>query len=108
MDPNVTNEDYGVPSLSPESEQSAPDDPSFVNDCLAALDQLASVGEIGVGAQALTESRDWGLVFRADFTIDGPSPPGFINRLVCWRRPDGTRGSVYAIGQDVPPLAAVR
>ena len=84
----------------------ASNDGAFVAGCLETLDQIRGLGDVRPGARTLTVNKDWGPVFRADFTIDGKSAPGFINRLICWRQANGKIGTTYAIGQDIPPLSA--
>lgn len=96
--------DADFPPLSPGGEKTAKSNPKFVNDCLSKLVQLGPLGQIDAGTSLLTENEKWGLVFRVDFLIDGDSQAGFVNRLICWERNDGTRGSTYAIGQNIPQL----
>jgi hypothetical protein len=101
-DADIAEADF--PPLSPAGEQDAPADPSFVSHCLAMLDQLRPIGDIQAGAHSLTLNKTWGLVFRVDFTINKPSDPGFINRMICWKTDSGVFGETYAIGQDIAPL----
>ena len=98
-------EDPAFPPLASSGEPPAPNDETFVSQCLAMLDQVRGLGDIHPGASTLTVNKDWGVVFRADFTINKKPEPGFINRLICWRQPNGQIGVTYAIGQDITPLS---
>jgi len=102
---NTDNVDADFPSLSPSAERDAPENPAFVEDCLASLDGLKKLGAIEVGSRLLTESEKWGLVFRADFTVNHTSNGNLIDRLICWKQMDGHIGTIYAVGQNIPPLA---
>jgi len=99
-------EDADFPPMSPGDEPPAPDDQKFVADCLASLGMLGGLGEITAGVHSLTENQTWGPVFRVDYTMNQAPSPGLINRLVGWRRPNGSLGTMFAIGQDLPPLGA--
>jgi hypothetical protein len=96
--------DADFPPLVPEGNEVAQSDPNFVNDCLSELDTLNTLGKIEAGSHCLTENQKWGLVFRVDFSINGKSQAGLVNRLACWKETDGTIGQIYAIGQDIKPL----
>ena len=101
---DTTIEQADFPPLSPAGEAAAPTDPGFVSDCLSGLDHIRALGDVQAGANALTVNKNWGLVFRVDFAVNGKSTPGFVNRLICWRQPNGEIGTTYAIGQAIPPL----
>jgi len=101
---NTTIEHADFPPLSPAGESQAPPDPRFVSDCLAGLDDIRGLGDVRPAADTLTVNKDWGVVFRVDFTVDGKSTPGFIDRLICWRQPNGAIAKTYALGQAIPAL----
>ena len=78
--------------------------PTFAAECLAGITTLPSFERWALGAKLVTHCDQWGDVWRADFEVDGESSGPLVNRLVSWRRADGTMPVVIAIGQRVPPL----
>ena len=92
------------PQVSPTDETDAPYDAAFVAQCLSRLDVLSTMGPSRPDAQLLTWNDHVGLVFRVDFTIGNRSSPGLVDRMVCWKTDDGAIATMFAIGQDVPPL----
>ncbi|MDP1966525.1 MAG: hypothetical protein Q8K93_30510 [Reyranella sp.] len=78
--------------------------PTFAAECLAGIRTLPSSEQWVLGAEFITHSDQWGDIWRVDFEIDGESYGPLVNRLVSWRRADGTIPVVIAIGQNVPPL----
>ena len=88
-----------MPPLAPIGEipAIAASSQSFAS-CITAIGPLASQIGARIGVAHITESAKWGLVWRADFTLDGIDPPQ-VNRIVCWNG----RVSI-AIGQSVAPL----
>ncbi len=79
--------------------------PTFAAECLAGIRTLPSSEQWMLGAELITHSDQWGDIYRVDFEIDGESFSPLVNRLMSWRRVDGTIPVVVAIGQKVPPLA---
>jgi len=98
------NDMDGLPPLSPIGEQSVPDDPAFAKACIANLKLLKKLGRIAPGPYVLTRAAPWGLIFRADFTIDGQSYPDAVDRFVCYKDEKGRLTSLVAIGQRIPAL----
>ena len=99
-----TAELNAFPPISPTDEGPAPNDPSFVEMCLANSADVLAAGRWQLRAQLLTQSETWGTIWRADFTMpDGNVSPA-VNRLVCWRGPGGKFTVMIAIGQSAPPL----
>ena len=100
--------DANFPPLSSNGEEPAQDDGQFVNDCLSTLnkfDKLGRFGRVVIDRQKLTRNTKWGLVFRADLSFGGQSKPGRVDRFICWKGADGHMAQMFAIGQDVEPLA---
>lgn len=62
------------------------------------------MGKIHTDSFLFTRNPKWGVVLRMDFHIDAESNPPLIDRLVCWRQKGGQISTMFAIGQDVPPL----
>ena len=90
--------DEPMPPLVPTGEiPSTQSDPVFAS-CITAITPLTQQLGAKLGIAHITESAKWGLVWRADFSLDGGNPRA-INRIVCWK------GRVaIALGQDVAPL----
>lgn len=96
-----------TPSVEPAaSEQLAPENAAFAAECVVGLNNFSPFGDWKLGAQLVTHSDTWGNVWCADFEISGKSLAPLINRIVCWRKADGTIPIMVAIGQSVPPLRA--
>lgn len=100
----ANSSDQSSPPLSPTGEQLAPNDIEFVMKCLSQLNALSKMGKIEPGPHLLTTSKRWGLVFRADFTINGDKLPDAVDRLICWREDSGKFGMTFAMGQNIAPL----
>ena len=90
--------DDPMPPLVPTGEIPATQtDPAFAS-CLSAIAPLTQQIGAKLGTAHITQSAKWGLVWRADFSLDGTNPR-YVNRIVCWK------GRVaIALGQDVAPL----
>lgn len=78
--------------------------PTFAAECLAGVRTLPSSEKWVLGAELITHSDQWGDIYRVDFEIDGEAFSPLLNRLMSWRRADGTMPIVISIGQEVPPL----
>jgi hypothetical protein len=88
-----------MPPLVPDGEipAIAASSQSFAS-CITAIGPLTNQIGARIGTPHITQSVKWGLVWRADFSLDGIDPPQ-VNRVVCWN------GRVaIAIGQHVAPL----
>jgi hypothetical protein len=92
------------PPIAPVSERQAANDPAFANECLSLVRMLNHGGHLQTGRTMLTNSKSWGLVFRVDFTIDGDTGGGLINRAICWKPAGRPMAVMYAIGQKAAPL----
>jgi hypothetical protein len=96
-----------IPATDPTGEPAAPDNPAFVQHCLAWLKLLGGkrgFEHIDAGRALLTKTRKWGLIVRVDFTINHQSDPGRVDRLICWKPSSRPMVVEVAIGQAVPPL----
>lgn len=78
---------------------------TFAAECLAGIRTLPSSEKWALGAEFVTHCDQWGDIWRVDFEIDGESFSPLLNRLMSWRRADGTIPVVIAIGQKVSPPA---
>lgn len=104
---NSTEDTTEAPSVEPAtSEQRASENIAFAAECMAGLNNFPPSGDWKLGTQLVTHSDTWGDVWRADFEIGAKSLAPLINRIVCWRKADGTIPVMVAIGQSVPPLRA--
>lgn len=90
------------PPLVPTGESEIGGHADFVAECRETARVLPE-NEWEWGAQLLTQSDKWGIVWRADFTVAGMNPP-LINRVVCWRKPNGSLHIHTALAQNIPPL----
>jgi hypothetical protein len=57
-----------------------------------------------LGNSVATQTKEWGLIWRVDFSYDGEIPSA-INRFVCWRMSTRHLGSEAAVGQHLKPLS---
>jgi len=90
------------PPLEPTQERAIEGHPEFTAEC-KARSQYNPAGEWEWGEQLLTQSDQWGLVWRADFKTPSTSDK-YVNRVVCWIKPDGTLQIHWAVAHDIPPL----
>jgi hypothetical protein len=100
----VSNDDdreYISPPVAPTGERLVPADPAFAEACLALIEKVSAGWKLGL--PIFSESDEWGTLFRVDYTIPGVETTGRIDRVICWRVPEGV-GIMVAIGQEQPPL----
>jgi hypothetical protein len=85
-----------------------PADPSFELECMSIISDLAKAKGYQFKISVLTKSKEWGLIWRADFDVIGQSNHlGIVNRVVCWRQPHQDNepvGVIIGFGQQVSPL----
>jgi hypothetical protein len=89
--------------LSPEGDAPAAADEAFRETCFKSLEAVI----IGwtFSEMLFTQSKDWGLVLRADYA--NPDLPGpNVNRVICSRGMDGKLRINVTMGQKTPPLKA--
>jgi hypothetical protein len=87
--------------LSPAGETPVAADEAFREECFKSLAALTSGWTFS--EMLFTQSKDWGLVLRADYT--NPDLPGpNVNRVVCSRNADGKMRVNVTMGQKVAPL----
>ncbi len=104
MTENQETEGATPPVYPAANEKIAPGDVAFATECLAGIRNFPGFEEWKLGKQLVTHSDTWGDVWRVDFEIAGTSLAPLINRIVCWRKADGTIPIMVAIGQSVPSL----
>jgi hypothetical protein len=98
--------DIDTPPLSQGNEPATLGEPKFVSKCYATLNALRSQGTIEIGPHITTMNDEFGVVFRMDYTINGKSIPGLVNRFVAWTRSDGNIGAIFAVGQEINRISA--
>ncbi|HET8997263.1 MAG TPA: hypothetical protein VFN42_11400 [Acetobacteraceae bacterium] len=99
--PQVSN----PPPLSPAGEQVVPNDPEFSRECLQMIPALRK--NIHMERALTTQTRQWGMVMRIDFTMTATQMQtiaGRVNRLVFWRRTGDSPSVLIAVGQPLAPL----
>jgi len=88
-----------------EGEIRLPSGSIFAAACSAKAHKLASMSHWELHDTMLTFSKDWGLIWRGDFTDPSGNLAPLINRVICWRLPrDSEIQITVAVGQDTPPL----
>ncbi len=103
---NELADELAGPPLEPGAdERPGAQSTTFAAECLAGVRTLPSSEQWVLGAELVTNCDQWGDIWRVDFEIDSESFGPLLNRLMSWRRADGTIPVVVAIGQKVPPLA---
>lgn len=106
----MTEDDKGghmwpFPPLTPAAdEQPTPENTAFAEECVAGLQDLPMIKEWVLGKQLVTHSDTWGEIWRADFEFRNRSWAPLVNRLLCFRKPDGKAAYAIAGTQEIPPL----
>lgn len=93
------------PPLSPAGERIVPNDPAFSRECLQMIPAL--LRNIRLQRLLTTDTKQWGLVLRIDFTMTAAEMQviaGRVNRLVFWRGVGGSPSILIVVGQPLPPL----
>lgn len=93
------------PPLNPAGEKVVPNDPAFSRACLQMIPALRK--NIRLQRALTTETKQWGLVLRIDFSMaaaEMQTIAGRVNRLVFWHGLGGTPSILIAVGQELPPL----
>ena len=88
--------------LVPIGETPAPADEGFRDACFKALQ--AVIASWTLSETLFTQSKEWGLVLRADYTSPDLAGPN-VNRVVCSKNTDGKMRVNVTLGQSLPPLA---
>jgi len=109
-EPGSMEPDQTRPPLAPAGDEiPVQEQASFEADCMAALKPAADHLGYAFTKSVLTSSAKWGLIWRADFLVQGRPPPGsgMVNRALAWRPANATskiEGLMTAFGQRVAPL----
>jgi hypothetical protein len=102
---NIRAQDLGaMPPLDWTSERQAPEQTEFAAACLKSLESFPMAKAWKLKRQIVTESQRWGLIWRADFEIEGEDVKPLVNRVLCWRKADGSLTVAFAVGQSAKPL----
>lgn len=103
---NAKLDEPGVsPPVAPDDGEVAHGDSVFADECNAIATSLAGA-RWNLGIPLVTRSDMWGPVWRVDFEMPGVDLPARVNRIICWRSPEGHPRLTAFVGQDVPPLHA--
>ena len=93
------------PPLSPAGEKVVPNDATFSRECLQMIPALRK--NIRLQRALTTDTKQWGLVLRIDFSMaaaEMQTISGRVNRLVFWHGAGGSPAILIAVGQALPPL----
>lgn len=94
-----------TPPLEPTGETVVAGHAAFVLRCRHIAGSV--IGEDStLGTEMLTDSERWGPVWRADYKLAEIDLSPWVNRVVCWIKPDGGFHIGISLGQDIPPLSA--
>ena len=91
-----------APPLAPEDEMRA-SNPEFETVCLNKFVNMVIAQHLVLGKRVMTHSKAWGWVWRVDFQFD-KEPSSFVDRILCWRTPEGRLDIIFAFGQQIAPL----
>ena len=91
--------------MSPAGETRAADSNGLAESCIDTFKKIYPVNKAKLGLPVITRSAEWGLIFRADFHLNGQPASEFVNRLICWKKDNGVIHTTIAIGQQVVPLS---
>ena len=92
-----------LPPTEPTNERVVQGEDAFAAECMALARGMIK-GDDKLGTPVITQSDRWGLVWRADFEVAGKDYSPRVNRMICWRTPDGALLIGMEMWQDVPPL----
>jgi hypothetical protein len=95
------------PNPTPQHETVVNDDPAFVEACMARIAEDVERQGWRLGKSIVTRSKEWGLVWRVDFEIQGgPYGSNRVDRVICWRSPDSEDiGLAVVFGKHIDKLA---
>jgi hypothetical protein len=96
------HERRGFPPNEPVGERTVDDD-AFATECMTLMRPFAETNW-ELSKPVITRSEKWGLVCRVDFAIVGQDISPRVNRIVCWKKPDGEFYVRVSAGQDILPL----
>ena len=97
---------FPFPPVEPVNERPVENARTFVQECNSLFDTLGYTKKYSLGRSIQTQSDEWGLVYRVDFSIPGLDTHDAINRIICWKKLSGETTVIVAIGQNVPPLSS--
>jgi hypothetical protein len=90
------------PPLVPANDELLSENDPFVQKCHEHASSMIAIMNLELTDQLVTESKSWGIIWRADFKFPR-SDTTFINRLMAWEREEKVFFST-SVGQNVPPL----
>jgi hypothetical protein len=73
-------------------------------ECVAFCQKMLLEGQSLCSVHIVTQTEKWGLVWRADYKRPGPESPDRVNRITCWKSPDGDFRIEFAVLQLTAPL----
>jgi len=91
-------DDIEGPAWIPEPDEQVREDSPFVAECLSNTKGLGWE----LGTSLLTYSDKWGEIWRVDFKYGNLHP--LVNRIMCWKKPDGQFVLGVVVGHVLPPL----
>jgi hypothetical protein len=95
------------PDPTPQNEKILIDETGFVAQCRSRIAVDEKEFNWIIGNSVLTQSREFGLVWRADFRVAGRPADSLdlVNRIICWRpRDTNDIRAAFLFGTPVPKL----
>lgn len=83
------------------------DDDLFMQKCYVHASRTIMSMSLELTHQLVTQSKEWGAVWRADYTFPDKDTTSLVNRMMCWEQ-GGKLFFMSSIGQNVPPLCSSR
>ena len=79
-------QEFKHPPFSPGGDELSSENRPFVQKCHAHAEHLITNMKLELTQELVTQSRDWGTVWRADFRFPKQNPSSLpkMNRLMCW------------------------
>ena len=103
----MASQEFEHPPLSPGNDELSFDDERFLQRCHAHASSMIVNLKLEMTQEAVTQSKDWGSVWRADFKFPNrkPSSPPTVNRLMCWEKGE-MLFFMSSVALHEPPLSA--
>jgi hypothetical protein len=103
----MAHEEFKHPPLSPGNDELSFDDERFLQRCHAHASRTILNLKLEMTQEAVTRSKDWGLVWRADFRFPNRklSSPTTVDRFMCWEKGE-TLFFMSSVALHEPPLSA--
>jgi hypothetical protein len=104
----MASQEFKHPPLGPGSDELGSDNEPFVQRCHAHAKHMITSMKLEVIQEMVTQSKEWGPVWRADFNFPKQKPSSIVkvNRMMCWEQGEKLF-FMSSVAQPIVPLLSM-